>query len=231
MNKRIAIKKIFSVYGVAYLLLLVYVLALQMIYPKLELHLMLNGYHNSFLDTFFTYYTQLAEWPLYVLALLPLCWKKIRFTGFFALCELTAGALLQILKHTIDMERPVSAFENCKDMVLPLVDGINMHHSNSFPSGHASTFFVFCTCCALLMAYRFTLREQSGKRWLLYGASMLGLLLLATLGAYSRVYLSQHFLSDICMGSVIGFTTPILMSYYIGHKIIKPKQQEEQPTK
>ena len=72
MNKRIVLKKIFSVYGVAYLLLLVYVLALQMIYPKLELHLMLNGYHNSFLDTFFTYYTQLAEWPLYVLALLPL---------------------------------------------------------------------------------------------------------------------------------------------------------------
>ena len=118
------------------------------------------------------------------------------------------------------MERPVSAFENCKDMVLPLVDGINMHHSNSFPSGHASTFFVFCTCCALLMAYRFTLREQSGKRWLLYGASMLGLLLLATLGAYSRVYLSQHFLSDICMGSIIGFTTPFLIFFFARKKLI-----------
>jgi membrane-associated phospholipid phosphatase len=224
------IKKILSVYGVTYLLLLTLVMVLQFAYPKLELHMLLNAHHNSIQDAFFTYYTQLAEWPLYVLALLPLLWKKVYITGFFALCELTGGAILQILKHTINMERPICAFENCQTMVLPLVDGINMHHSNSFPSGHASTFFVFCTCCALLMAYRFTLREQSGKRWLLYGASMLGLLLLATLGAYSRVYLSQHFLSDICMGSVIGFTTPILMSYYIGHKIIKPKQQEAQPT-
>ena len=228
MNKRIALKKIFSVYGVAYLLLLVYVLALQMIYPKLELHLMLNGYHNSFLDTFFTYYTQLAEWPLYVLALLPLCWKKIRFTGFFALCELTAGALLQILKHTIDMERPVCAFENCKDMVLPLVEGINMHHSNSFPSGHSSTFFVFCTCCALLLTLRYL--QLNRKTGLLWGASLLALLFMAALGAYSRVYLSQHFLADICMGSVIGFTTPLVIFYFFGNKILKLKPQEAQPT-
>ena len=228
MKKNEVIKKVFLVYGVAYLLLLVFVLNLQFSNPKLELHLWLNTHHNGFLDTFFTYYSQLAEWPLYVLALLPLCWKKYRMTAFFAISELTAGALLQILKHTIDMERPVCAFENCKDMVLPLVEGINMHHSNSFPSGHSSTFFVFCTCCALLLTLRYL--QLNRKTGLLWGASLLALLLMAALGAYSRVYLSQHFLADICMGSVIGFTTPLVIFYFLGNKILKLKPQEAQPT-
>ena len=228
MKKNEVIKKVFLVYGVAYLLLLVFVLTLQFSNPKLELHLWLNTHHNGFLDTFFTYYSQLAEWPLYVLALLPLCWKKYRMTAFFAISELTAGALLQILKHTIDMERPVCAFENCKDMVLPLVEGINMHHSNSFPSGHSSTFFVFCTCCALLLTLRYL--QLNRKTGLLWGASLLALLFMAALGAYSRVYLSQHFLADICMGSVIGFTTPLVIFYFFGNKILKLKPQEAQPT-
>ena len=231
MNKKIMIKKILSVYGVTYLLLLTLVMVLQFAYPKLELHMLLNAHHNRIQDAFFTYYTQLAEWPLYVLALLPLLWKKVYITGFFALCELTGGAILQILKHTINMERPICAFENCQTMVLPLVDGINMHHSNSFPSGHASTFFVFCTCCALLLSYHWKLHEQSRKTWIIFNASLLVLLILATLGAYSRIYLSQHFLSDVCMGSVIGFTTPCLMFYLVGNKFFKSKPKEEKLNK
>ena len=227
MNKRIVIKKILSVYGAAYLILLAYVLVLQFIYPKLELHLLLNSHHNSLQDMFFTYYSLLAEWPLYVLALLPLLWKKIKITAFFALCELTGGAILQILKHTINMERPVSAFEHCQNMALPLVDGIDMHCSNSFPSGHASTFFVFCTCCALMLTYHYKRQQHSRKTWVLFNAALLVLLTMATLGAYSRIYLSQHFLSDVCMGSVIGFTTPCLMFYFIGNKILRPQANQE----
>ena len=227
MNKRIVIKKILSVYGAAYLILLAYVLVLQFIYPKLELHLLLNSHHNSLQDMFFTYYSLLAEWPLYVLALLPLLWKKIKITAFFALCELTGGAILQILKHTINMERPVCAFEHYQNMVLPLVDGIDMHSSNSFPSGHASTFFVFYTCCALLLTYYYKRQQHSRKTWILFNAALLVLLTMATLGAYSRIYLSQHFLSDVCMGSVIGFVTPCLMFYFIGNKILRPQANKE----
>ena len=48
-------KKALSVYGTAYLVLIVIVLALLCLYPKLELHLMLNAWHNSAEDTFFKY--------------------------------------------------------------------------------------------------------------------------------------------------------------------------------
>jgi membrane-associated phospholipid phosphatase len=230
INKQVLLRTVY-VYVIPYVVLLIAILGLMYAYPKPELHMLLNSHHTSLQDTFFKYYSVLAEWPLYVLALLPLLWKKVYITGFFALCELTGGAILQILKHTINMERPICAFENCQTMVLPLVDGINMHHSNSFPSGHASTFFVFCTCCALLLSYHWKLHEQSRKTWILFNASLLVLLILATLGAYSRIYLSQHFLSDVCMGSIIGFTTPCLMFYLVGNKFFKSKPKEEKLNK
>ena len=209
-------KKGFLVYSIAYVILLMFVLGLLFMYPKLELHLLLNSYHSRLQDIFFTYYSMLAEGPLYLLALLPLFWKQIKMTLFFALCELSGGAVLQILKHLIDMPRPASAFEHYPDMALPLVEGVNMHHSNSFPSGHASTFFVFCTCCALFLAYhhRSRVKQESRRKLILFDASLLLLLVLAALGAYSRVYLSQHFLSDVCVGSIIGFATPCLMFYF-----------------
>ena len=205
------------------------VLGLQYVYPKPELHLLLNSYHTSLQDTFFKYYSMLAEWPLYILALLPILWKKIQMTIFFALCELSGGAVLQILKHLISTDRPVSVFEHYPNLMLPLVDGVSMHHSNSFPSGHASTFFVFCTCCALILAYHYSLKSKKEyhRNFFLITLSMLTLFVLATLGAYSRIYLSQHFLSDVCMGSIIGFVTPFLVFYFGRDKILKIKSKGE----
>lgn len=219
-------RKCFLVYGIAYVILLVVVASLLYTYPKLELHLLLNSYHTRLQDMFFTYYSMIAEGPIYALGLLPLFWKQLRLTLFFGISELSGGAILQVLKHLFSMPRPASAFENCPDMVLPVVEGINMHHSNSFPSGHASTFFVFCTCVALYLTFR---RQANAKHVrprtvVLLNASLLWLLILATLGAYSRVYLSQHFLSDVCVGSIIGFVTPCLVFYFGRNKFLKPDQ-------
>ena len=198
------------------------------VYPKPELHMLLNSHHSNIQDTFFKYYTLLAEWPLYAVALLPLLWKKIKITLFFAMCELTGGAMLQILKHVISTDRPVSVFEHYHHLVLPLVQGVTMYHSNSFPSGHASTFFMFCTCCMIILAYHYSRKEKlhNLRTQILVNASLLSLLVLAAMGAYSRVYLSQHFLSDVCVGSIIGFTTPFLMFYLCRDKILKLKNEE-----
>ena len=220
-NKRM--KKTFWLYGLAYLVLLTAVLGLQDVYPKTELHMMLNAHHTSTEDTFFKYYSQLAEWPLYLLALLPLLWKKIGMTVFFALSELSGGAILQILKHTFSFDRPVSVFEQHQNLILPLVQCVDMHSSNSFPSGHASTFFMFFTCCVLVLAYHYHVKakEIDHKTWLLINLAMLVMLILATLGAYSRVYLSQHFLMDVIVGSIIGFVTPCMVFYFGKNRLMK----------
>ena len=222
------ILKPLSVYSIAYFILLIYVLALLYIYPKLDLHLLLNSWHTTFGDVFFKYYSILAEWPLYILALLPVFWKKYGMTLLFALSELTGGAILQILKHLFDFERPVCAFENYANATLPLVEGVDMHHSNSFPSGHASTFFVFFTCCAIILAYQYQQKAEQNNHGYHFPIHlmMLVFLILAALGAYSRVYLSQHFLSDVCMGSIIGFISPFVIFYLGRNKIMKLNKNE-----
>jgi len=222
-------RKTLSVYIIAYLVLLVFVVGLQCVYPKQELHLLLNSHHTSFQDTFFKYYSVLAEWPLYVLALLPILWKKMKMTLFFAVSELSGGAVLQILKHIFNFERPASVFEHCRNVMLPVVEGVELHHSNSFPSGHASTFFAFYTCCAFILTFHYIKRAKQGCRreWILFNLTLLVLLILAALGAYSRVYLSQHFLQDVCVGSIIGVAAPCLVYHYGKDKILKLKKTNE----
>ena len=213
------------VYVITYLVLLMAILGLMYAYPKPELHMLLNSYHSSLQDTFFKYYSMLAEWPLYAIALLPLLWKKVKMTIFFAMCELTGGSILQILKHIISTDRPVSVFEHYAYMDLPLVQGVTMHHGNSFPSGHASTFFMFCTCCVIIQAYNYIQRDRPyslGKK-ILFNTMLIALLVVAAVGAYSRVYLSQHFLADVCVGSVIGFITPFMMYLLLWNRIPKLK--------
>jgi len=46
------IKKALSVYGIAYFVLLMFVFGLQYVYPKPELHLLLNSNHTGTEDTF-----------------------------------------------------------------------------------------------------------------------------------------------------------------------------------
>lgn len=213
------------VYVITYLVLLMAILGLMYVYPKPELHMLLNSYHSSLQDTFFKYYSMLAEWPLYAIALLPLLWKKVKMAIFFAMCELTGGSILQILKHIISTDRPVSVFEHYANMDLPLVQGVTMHHGNSFPSGHASTFFMFCTCCVIIQAYSYIQRDRPyslGKK-ILFHTMLIVLLVVAAVGAYSRVYLSQHFLADVCVGSVIGFITPFMMYLLLWNRIPRLK--------
>ena len=217
--------KTFSIYGIAYLILLAIVLDLLYALPKEDLHLLMNSHHIPSEDIFFKYYSTMAEWPLYVLALLPVFWKQIQMTIFFALSELTGGAVLQILKHLFCFDRPASVFEHHGHVLLPLVQGVDMHHGNSFPSGHASTFFVFFTCCcgALILAYHYrqSPSRQSLRKLYLVRMSMPVLFTMAALGAYSRVYLSQHFMSDVCVGSIIGFVTPCLYFFFARNRIYK----------
>ena len=220
---KLRILSLIAFYLVAFFVLFMVVAGVLMMYPKLELHMMLNACHTGFLDVFFTYYSMLAEGALYVLALLPLLWKRKELTIFYAVSEVTAGLVSQILKHVFSADRPVVAFEQCQNMVLPVVEGVHLHHSNSFPSGHASTFFVFFTCCASFLSYRYLQcggGDSRGRR-LLFNMTLLVLLALAALGGYSRVYLSQHFLSDVCAGSFIGVMTPCLLLWFAGNRLLK----------
>lgn len=216
-----------ATYLAGYAILLAVMVTLLVTYPKADLHLMLNSRHTAFQDTFFRYYSVLAEWPLYVIALIPICFRKLRWTCFYALSEAVSALIIRVIKICCNMPRPLTYFtEQYPDVQLPLVDGVAMHHSASFPSGHSGTFFVFFTFCALLLAHQYMVRRSSeepasaGKGFLRFLA-VIGLLLAAAVGGYSRIYLSQHFLLDVCVGSLCGTFAACTVFALFYRKIVK----------
>ena len=89
--------------------------------------------------------------------------------------------------------RPVKFLDGIYDLYL--IEGVQMRSYFSFPSGHAATAFGLFLCLAVIA------RSNLVK---------FSCFLLAFLTAFSRVYLSQHFLEDIYFGSLIGVLFALL---------------------
>jgi membrane-associated phospholipid phosphatase len=67
--------------------------------------------------------------------------------------------------------------------------GVELHHYNTFPSGHSITVFSIFSFLALIT------RPGWGYLWAL----------MAVLGIYSRVVVGLHFVTDITAGAIIGW--------------------------
>ena len=120
--------------------------------------------------------------------------KSLVITGIL----LSVSALTQILKLFVfpSSSRPIVFF---KDVIqLHFVDGLEIHTSNSFPSGHTTQ--AFC----MFFLFSFFIKN---KNWNYV------FFLIAALAAISRVYLLQHFLRDIYVGAIIGTLGSVLFLY------------------
>ncbi|WP_051617625.1 phosphatase PAP2 family protein [Prevotella sp. HUN102] len=202
-------KRIFIPFIVLYVLFVAAMMMVLAVFPKGELHLLLNSYHAPFGDCLFMYFTQLAEWPLYIIAALPLFFRKAGWTYLYLASELTCALIICLVKRCFDAPRPIIFFEH-SGVKPPLVEGVSMCCRHSFPSGHTSTFFVFATLSALLLAY-YSRQESSVRKRTCCTLLIILLFSFSVIGGYSRIYLSQHFLSDVLGGSIIGFIVPCAM--------------------
>ncbi len=180
---------------ISYALLLVVGLVVWAITDKVGMHLVLNGFHTSVLDTFFKYFTQIGGWVPCAVAGVFLLFKKWRISVVILAGQLVATLITTPIKRIIRAPRP-SVILSDLGIDFPIVEGVDLHTTLSFPSGHTSAVFSFCFALALFCT----------KWW----QKML-CLLLATLGGYSRIYLSQHFLEDVLAGSVIGVASILVL--------------------
>ena len=181
-------------------LILVAVLGLALLYiPQGELHLLLCDRHTPARDIFYRYYTHVAEWFPYVVCVGLLLFSSIG-NGVFASSAMILSALsTQVLKHIINAPRPVTWFEMfMPETQLPLVEGVKMNHWFSFPSGHTTSFFALAFVACIL--FTSSPRIPSLPKYLV----QIVLFALATLGGYSRIYLSQHFAKDVFAGILVG---------------------------
>lgn len=192
-------------------LLLALSLGLALIYiPKGELHLLLCDRHTHARDIFYRYYTTLAEWLPYVICVALLLFTKIGHGVFASTAMLLSTLLTQVCKHIVNAPRPVTWFtEHFPDIQLPLVDGVHMNLWYSFPSGHTTSFFAMTLAVCILITKSLSAKRSYSDSGLTALAVQLLLFLAATLGAYSRIYLSQHFAMDVFAGLLVGILSTL----------------------
>jgi membrane-associated phospholipid phosphatase len=188
-------------------LVLALILAVALlIVPKAELHLALCQPHTPFLDTIIPFFTNLVDWLPYLIVVLLLFYRA-GWSTFLASNLLLTTLIVQPIKHIVHAPRPITWFaDNMPDVTLPLVEGVRMNHWLSFPSGHTTTFFVlFFTLSIILCA-----ENIKGK----YILSFL-CFLCASFGAYTRIYLSQHFALDIFAGILIAVCSTLILYFFL----------------
>ena len=197
--------------NVSYIIVFVLVLRLGLLSLDKNVHLRLNMFHSPFFDVFFKYVTYLGDGLLFlVFTLLFLLVKKrhaLRFLNAGVFCLLITTLMKKVIFKGVP--RPIEYFGAD---ALYLIDGVKMCHWNSFPSGHSMTAF------AIFGLLYFYFKKKPIKYVMLC---------ISALAAFSRVYLSQHFLLDVLVGSLIGFGIAKLSVYMVSKLFPKKKKKKK----
>jgi membrane-associated phospholipid phosphatase len=168
-------------------------------YSKEEIHLFINGIHAPWADAFFPIYTYLGDGIIFPILLVPALFVKRYFSFSLLLAALLTLVLSGVLKQLNKEEpRPIKYFEII-DKNLRQIPGVKPHYYRSFPSGHTTAAFAAWGLIAISMA-----------KW----PWKIMCLLIAVGVAYSRMYLSMHFLRDVTAGALLGTFIAFIASYW-----------------
>lgn len=205
MKKNSAYKHVLPFLVPTLVLALVLGIAL-LITPKAELHLALCQPHTTGLDTIVPIITNLVDWLPYLCVIL-LLFYRVGWATFLASNLLLSTVIVQPIKHIVCAPRPLTWFaENMPNISLPLVEGVRMNHWLSFPSGHTTTFFVLFYSLSIILCAE----NVTGKMILSFLC-----FLCASFGAYTRIYLSQHFALDIFAGILIALFSTLSLYFFL----------------
>ena len=180
-------------------------------YSKSSIHLYFNQFHTPFFDQFFKYLTYLGDgWPIAIIAVFYLLFIGIRQGLLIGFAVLFSSAITQLFKHFVfgGTLRPGTYFKDVDPQTLHLIEGVDLHSVYSLPSGHTTAAFAL----TISIAFIYNTRKMDTAMFIL--GALIG---------WSRVYLSQHFLEDVFMGSIIG----ILGTIVIYSLLYSPKMLEK----
>lgn len=163
----------------------------------------LNPYHRSALDTFFLCVTFIGDGRFAIV----ICLIYLVLRRWSRACQLIAAFIAsalvaQILKNVFSMPRPKQFFSSGQYSYF--IDGVTHIGFASFPSGHSTSVFAMATLLAIFDS------NKKGNVFYLIAAVAVG---------YSRIYLGQHFLGDVLVGSFIGLLTAICIHWFFSTKL------------
>jgi membrane-associated phospholipid phosphatase len=173
-------------------------------YNKILIHEMCNYWVcNPIVSSFYKYFTHVGDGFFAMgLGVLVLFFNRKR-GAYLLFAYACAGLTSSLIKYFVNYVRPFHYFVYYrKHYTLNLVDGVDMLGERSFPSGHSTAAFVVFSALAFSA-------ENKMIKVLFF--------IIAFNAAFSRMYLSQHWLVDVFAGSLIGTTYAILL-YFIFYK-------------
>lgn len=188
MNTKDFLKSPFMTFCVAMLILLAYPL---IVFPKGEMVLLVNRYHTPFLDFFFKYTTHLGDGLSLAILLVIVLFYSYKVSIVVTFSIIVQSILVSIFKRWLyaGLPRPTAYFGD--DIPWNLVEGVQVHTTNTFPSGHATTAFA-------LFALLFVILNKQ------HYLSAILFFIFALIAGFSRIYLLQHFLVDVYAGAILG---------------------------
>jgi undecaprenyl-diphosphatase len=158
-------------------------------------------FSSPFLDKVMPIITRLGDDGIFwiILAIIFLCFRKTRKMGFSSALAMLIGLIVVnvVLKNAVGRIRPYEVNPSVTLLVERLSD-------YSFPSGHTAVSFEAATAI-------FIRNKKLG----------IPSLILATLIAFSRLYLYVHYPTDVLAGFVIGVAIAILASFVVDKIYLK----------
>lgn len=185
---------------IPYFLLLIVGTLLLFTHEKGDMVLLVNQNHNAWLDPLFKYGTELGNGILFITIIFFMAAFRLRNALVGLLTFGFMGVLIITLKGLVfsEMVRPKLFFEGLEG--LNFVEGVRVMSHHTFPSGHSATgFSLFCMLALII---------PNKKLGLLF-------IVCAAIVGISRVYLFQHFLIDVYVGSILGVLISMLVYHYV----------------
>ncbi|MDB5013767.1 MAG: phosphatase family protein, partial [Daejeonella sp.] len=152
---------------------------LEVIIPKADLFLIINGFYSNNLDIFFRGTTYIGDGITMIVFGLILCAFSFRYGLLTLIAYAYTSLIAQIIKYSFHSPRPTKFFSDLHQPIRT-IEGYPIYEWNSFPSGHSVSAFSLAVVIAWLLP-----EKHKRLAWLI--------LPIAILTAFSRVYLAQHF--------------------------------------
>ncbi|MCX6152094.1 MAG: phosphatase PAP2 family protein [Ignavibacteriales bacterium] len=150
---------------------------------------------NPFFDKFFVFITEVKNWYIAFVILWLICFfkggrlGKVAAIGSIFLVIVSDQFSSFFVKNLVERIRPCNILPGVRDLT-------GCSSSFSFPSSHAVNNFA-----AAVFFYKFF----PTLKWILF--------IVATLIAFSRVYVGRHYPSDIVGGAIIGAAIGYVMAF------------------
>ncbi|MCG8318140.1 MAG: phosphatase PAP2 family protein [Cytophagales bacterium] len=164
--------------------------------PKGELILFISDHRHPFMDMFFRYFTHLGNATICLVLFAIFLFVKFVHAIRILILTIVQAVLVYLFKHLWfnNLPRPKVHFNGVAE--LNFIEGVDIHRYDTFPSGHTVTAFALATLLSMIFYKRMYLSFF--------------LFMAATLVAFSRVYLMQHFFVDVYIGAMLGVLASLI---------------------